>query len=275
MLGKLLKHEFKATLRTNGLILAAGLLLMGLTALSFIPASGMTRTAALLLLLLGCIGGFLAIFICVAIRFAHHCYDREGYLTFTLPVTAGQLFFSKLISGAVYLLAAAVVLVGQIAMLIHYVGVLQKVDLFAVIGEWLPDSRVQFFIGFFIVQIVLSVLMYLVATYAAITFSSTKSFKKFSLGTALGLTLAALFLADTLTQIGTLVLPLSAKIGLLAEGGISFGLTPMVAQLVQLTQDPNLAQMTVGLGGPVVSLILIVILVPLTIRMMARKVNIN
>ena len=112
MLGKLLKHEFKATARW------------------FLPAFG----AALLLGIIGCgmglvskwlpqwmivvailIYSFLisALFVLVTVitiwRFYKNLLSNEGYLMFTLPVTPTSLIWSKFIVATIWLVGALVV----------------------------------------------------------------------------------------------------------------------------------------------------------------------
>lgn len=116
MLGKLIKHEFRAT----GRILLPVYLVMLLTAALVrgfqvlterVAGNFMELLATLSVLLFGAAvfcGSVLA-FVLMIYRFYKNLMTDEGYLMFTLPVTTGQLIWSKMIVSAVWLLATAAV----------------------------------------------------------------------------------------------------------------------------------------------------------------------
>lgn len=112
MLGKLLKYEFKALYKKILLFVAGGLLLSCLMLLLFsvffnvgddnimlgwFLGSGMVFTV----LALAAIAIVSLVFIIQ--RFYTNLCKDEGYLSFTLPVTASQHLWAKLISGAVWM----------------------------------------------------------------------------------------------------------------------------------------------------------------------------
>ena len=120
MLGKLIKHEFKATWRVLGLLDGAlvvlgliGFLVMG-TIKGFtesdirneglqglIVASYITWFA---LYFLAIFAANLGTVIFLMIRYYRSMYSTEGYLTFTLPVKTSQLLHAKLITGYLWAL---------------------------------------------------------------------------------------------------------------------------------------------------------------------------
>lgn len=116
MLGKLLKHDFKALFRNYGLLFIA---LFGVTFLYklylFLPRNIVLEfTNGLMgvlyvVVILGCLFGTVVINI---VRFYKNLVTDEGYLTFTLPVSSRQIVASKLISTLVMdvLMAVAVLL---------------------------------------------------------------------------------------------------------------------------------------------------------------------
>lgn len=105
MLGKLLKHDFKALFRNYGLLFIA---LFGVTFLYklylFLPRNIVLEfTNGLMgvlyvVVILGCLFGTVVINI---VRFYKNLVTDEGYLTFTLPVSSKQIIASKLISSLV------------------------------------------------------------------------------------------------------------------------------------------------------------------------------
>lgn len=116
MLGKLLKHDFKALFRNYGLLFIA---LFGVTFLYklylLLPRNIVLEfTNGLMgvlyvVVILGCLFGTVVINI---VRFYKNLVTDEGYLTFTLPVSSKQIIASKLISSLVMdvLMAVAVLL---------------------------------------------------------------------------------------------------------------------------------------------------------------------
>lgn len=125
MLGKLIKHDFRALSRTlfplQIGVLAGGLLATLLSAIAsratvFDGAASMSEGAAVLRSLIESVSIMLSVLILVAIaasafvtlvficvRFYKHFLGDEGYLTFTLPVSTGRLICSKLITGMIWL----------------------------------------------------------------------------------------------------------------------------------------------------------------------------
>ena len=125
MLGKLMKYEWKNTWKVGGLMLLGmlvvtvigcmvlrmpGGLVTGIVdgndisaAQSWLVVSSFVATLILyVIMLLASTWGML---IFLGIRFYRSMYTDEGYLSHTLPVTANQLFLSKvLVSGVWYLL---------------------------------------------------------------------------------------------------------------------------------------------------------------------------
>lgn len=116
MLGKLLKHDFKALFRNYGLLFIA---LFGVTFLYklylLLPRNIVLEFTNSLMgvlyvvVILGCLFGTVVINI---VRFYKNLVTDEGYLTFTLPVSSRQIVASKLISTLVMdvLMAVAVLL---------------------------------------------------------------------------------------------------------------------------------------------------------------------
>ena len=115
MLGRLIKHEFRATGRR--MLPALGVLaLLGLLAnLSIrILDSGFGGTPLRILLILfiiaffvGMIAAWIMALVLMIIRFYRNLLGDEGYLMFTLPTDAHALIWSKLIVSTVWFLATA------------------------------------------------------------------------------------------------------------------------------------------------------------------------
>ena len=116
MLGKLLKHDFKALFRNYSLLFAVLLLVTLLYKVCLLLPKNIVLefTNSLMgvlyvVVILGCLFGTVVINI---VRFYKNLVTDEGYLTFTLPVSSKQIVASKLISTLVMdvLMAVAVLL---------------------------------------------------------------------------------------------------------------------------------------------------------------------
>lgn len=114
MLGKLIKHEFRATgrilLPVYLVMLLTAALVRGFQVLTEQTAGEFMRALAVLSVLLfsaAVFGGSILAFVLMIYRFYKNLMTDEGYLMFTLPVTTGQLIWSKMIVSAVWLLATA------------------------------------------------------------------------------------------------------------------------------------------------------------------------
>ena len=122
MLGKLIKHEFRATAMFIGLLFAG---LLGLAALSRLFMF-LEQQLAIFSLPLGITLGFYVVFAFAAMivvyviiirRFYMNVYGDEGYLTLTLPVKRSYIILSKLIVGVVWLIAQLIVTILSIFIL--------------------------------------------------------------------------------------------------------------------------------------------------------------
>ena len=101
MLGKLIKHEFRATgrilLPVYLVMLLTAALVRGFQVLTEQTAGEFMRALAVLSVLLfsaAVFGGSILAFVLMIYRFYKNLMTDEGYLMFTLPVTTGQLIWS-------------------------------------------------------------------------------------------------------------------------------------------------------------------------------------
>lgn len=112
MLGKLMKHELRATSRTMLPLLLLTLLLSIFARLSTaVVQSGHTRFMQLLnalivfAFILALIGTAVFSVVLMVMRFHNNLMTDEGYLMFTLPVSVHQLLWSKLLVSMLWFVA--------------------------------------------------------------------------------------------------------------------------------------------------------------------------
>lgn len=126
MLGKLIKHEFRATRRLMLPLMAAVLVLSAMAgaAIQLLDADEMNVFATLIASLL-IIGFFIAltaisvvVFVQMIGRFYKNLLGNEGYLMFTLPTTPDTILWSRLIVSSVWFVAVSILCIGAILVMI-------------------------------------------------------------------------------------------------------------------------------------------------------------
>lgn len=123
MLGKLLKHEWRTHWKVPTLLLSVLMIIAVIAGLTFLMPIwdsewiGLPLSAMMLVLLfyMAMIAASLGIVIYFAVRYYKSMYTDEGYLTHTLPVTARELLFSKIITMTAWNLIAGIVVLLSIA----------------------------------------------------------------------------------------------------------------------------------------------------------------
>ncbi len=140
MLGKLIRHEFKASYKLMFIahafimilscIIGGALWIQSITATgesSFMSMGIISIYVVLLYVAMAAISIF-ATQIYVALRFYNNLFTDEGYLMHTLPVSSTQLLHSKLITGATWIIFN-IVIVGISALLIYFPLITQTLNL--------------------------------------------------------------------------------------------------------------------------------------------------
>lgn len=163
MLGKLLKHEWKAVWKIPTLLIGVLMVIAVAAGLTFalpiwdsdwigLPLSGILL---ILLFYVAMIAVSIGISIYFAVRYYKNMFTDEGYLTHTLPVTARQLLVNKVITMSVWNLIAVI----AVALSLLVFGGVTAVSLAAKDGsfaldflEWIEELKeirnYPFFNGF-------------------------------------------------------------------------------------------------------------------------------
>lgn len=118
MLSKTLKQDMRATLPLWLFLSAIALgasLIFGFSLREVIFAEsevGLVFGVLGIYLAIAVVSGYsIATVIFIGIRFYRNFYTDEGYLTFTLPVKRSTLFFSKVLSGTIFLVSTSLVVI--------------------------------------------------------------------------------------------------------------------------------------------------------------------
>ena len=114
MLGKLIKHEFKATGKSFVLLFGATLALTIFSKIGMnLPFDNFIWRIIIGVAAVGCVfcifAGFIVAFVIMIYRFYNNMLKDEGYLSHTLPVKSWQHLISKLVTDLVWLLASIAV----------------------------------------------------------------------------------------------------------------------------------------------------------------------
>ncbi len=129
MLGKLIKYDMRSVARfwwiamitmVGMSFVSAGSLRVYLEAtnyhrwgLQYSTGVEIFQTLAYLLFLLSVVAMglcMIAVAILVYVRYFKHLFTDEGYLTFTLPVSRKQIFFSKMLNGVIWIALSGIIL---------------------------------------------------------------------------------------------------------------------------------------------------------------------
>lgn len=140
MLGKLLKHEWKAVWKIPTILIGILLILAVIAGIPFIHPlwhsniEGLEVLSALMWMTfyIALIGINMGIIIFLAVRFYKSMFTDEGYLTHTLPVTSHQLLISKILPMIAW-------------MILSIIGVMVSLLIFgSMMLEFLKPSDVSF-----------------------------------------------------------------------------------------------------------------------------------
>lgn len=235
MLGKLIKHEFKATSRIIPFIY---LTVAVFTVMSFIGRQLNFRvTVGLADLITGIAASCtcIATLVIIAMRFYKSMFDREGYLTLTLPATRGQLLFSKALVSAVWLIASVIVTLIPIFMQIltnsdikDALASFITLPIFGVLSPYYP-----MIILFAVISALLTVFGSIAQIYFSVTLGNTGYFHKRGASVSILIFLGVKIVTDIITAIVNHFIP---YVLIINKSGISLSLS-------------NYTQMQIGIGA--------------------------
>ena len=178
MLGKLLKHEFRATARIMLPVMGAMVALALLANLSIRGLAGNLSDVPMLRILFVLIIIFFGVavvatavmsLVIMVSRFYRNLLKDEGYLMFTLPVSVHELIWSKLIVSLVWFLATGLLIFLVMALMALNLShtnlqmILEQFPSWSEILRWLDEAGVRGQVITFLVQIVLGTLIGIIA----------------------------------------------------------------------------------------------------------------
>lgn len=270
MLGKLIKNEFKANIHTIGMIyvVAAAAILVMMAA--FIVK--ITWLSALATIVLGATGVLAVVmtFVSVVQNFKKTLFGGQGYLSFTLPVTSGQLLAAKTITSFCWMLLSYAVAIGIFFGIYLYSTAMIGEDIkFAIqmvlsMFEGLPSGdTIKLAIAFIALIIFIRIVVLIAQLYFAITIANTRIMQKLG-GFAAVVVFFAVFVVMQI--IGVLLaqyVPLSI---VLTSEGLFYSTESTMANPIGLS---------FGIAGTIFNVVCGAVLFAVTAKLMNSKVNIK
>lgn len=175
MLGKLIKHEFKATYRIFLMfysILAVFTLIGKLVVTTGLTENELVNGLLISVYIIYIVALFIATMLYLIFRYYKNLFSDEGYLMFTLPAKPMMLFWSKLIASFVWNLSTLLLTVGSIAFLLIQAYMIKEIG----IGYRIVDNFVKSELGMnmavlifiIILTILIAIIYQMVVVYTSI-----------------------------------------------------------------------------------------------------------
>ena len=153
MLGKMIKHEFKATGRLILPVLLIVIVMTPVLALLNKLASHIGRKSLAGGLLSGIsmvsfvammIGACVAVFIYIMVRFYKTIATSEAYMTFCLPVNSHHVMLSKLIVATVWQVLTVAIAIGSMYIMFIINGIIEPGTVFSHMERMLTSSGIEY-----------------------------------------------------------------------------------------------------------------------------------
>ena len=204
MLGKLIKHEFKATGRLIPAFYAFLALMCGV--LFFAKKFDLTPiiSTAIFFLIMAIAAVSIVTVVVIIMRFHKSVFGNEGYLTGTLPVKSGEIILSKGIIAAFWqTLSNSVALLGVYFLIDTMLG--SPIDIIKNMGEGAGALVIVF-----LVMMAIQLFTMIAAIYFAITLANTRPFIKNNIGFSFLLYFALDMVLSVINICAMFIIPIKA-----------------------------------------------------------------
>ncbi len=219
MVGKLIKNELKAGIHSIAPIYIVTAAVVAMLAVSFAFEILWLAVISVIAVALVGFGIFAVTIISVVNNFNKSMFRDQGYLTFTLPVTSGQLLFAKALCSFIWILLSYIVLIGLFAGLYAYAAGQVDDEQFAMIKilistmVQLPDTAtiigvISFFVTYFFLDIIFLVAM----IYFSVSLSNVRPFQKMGMGSTILIFLSLFAVTSIISTLLKAFVPLTLKI---------------------------------------------------------------
>lgn len=244
MLGKLLKHEFRATSR----ILPV---LYGVSALSILLCFLFNRLHIDLLTgttgiisVISIIAVMILTIVLIISRYYKSMYSNEGYLGGSLPVSNNMMIFSKALVAFVWVVLS--ILVCTLLMFSFVAIFTDPSDFLKAVGQMIGSyTLARQAILFFLVVGVLESIYFIAGIYFAITLSNTPPFQKMGIGGAVVIYIVYYTVASVASIFFMLLIPLCIT---MSPEGMRLTFQPMFTSFSEMFHSESTSMMSVPLG---------------------------
>lgn len=270
MLGKLIKNEFKANLHSIGMIYVVAIVAVGLMALAYLAkVTWISALATIVLIAAGAIA-IIVTFFCVVLNYQKTLFGNQGYLSFTLPVTSGQLLAAKTITSFCWMLLSYVVAIAIFIGVYLYatamVGddVKAAFELLRVFVEGIPSgATIKKVVILAALVVFIRIVLLIAQLYFAITLSNTRIMQKFGGFSTVIIFFVIFIFMSVVSLLLTQYVPLSLVV---TSTGLYYSTAVSMSEPVA---------MSFGLVGTLFNLVGCAVLFFLTATLMNTKVNIK
>lgn len=270
MLGKLIKNEFKANVHSLGIIYVAAAAAVAVMAAAYIfKVEWISAVSTVVLMATGFVA-VVATFISVVSNFQKTLYGRQGYLSFTLPVTSGQLLAAKAATSFTWMLLSYAVAIGIFIGVYVYAAAMIGEDIktafrmFAAAFKGLPPgTAVKQAVALAAFVVFIRIIVLIAQLYFAITLANTRVMQKLG-GFA---TVVVFFAVFIVMQVAGLLLSQYVPLTVVLTGeGLFYSTSGTMANPVGLS---------FGVAGTVFNVLGAVGLFVATAKIMSKKVNVK
>ncbi len=189
MLGKLIKHEFRATARIMLPVLAAVIVLgvlLGLSVLgqqsSDLGALSIFLGLLIMLMIISIVAAAVLSVVLMVYRFYRNLLGNEGYMMFSLPVSVDAQVWSKMIVSSVWFLATGFAIMVAILTAVGIMGFSDLKVIFENLPTWEEFRKLLMEVGLQPVDLAIFALEFIVATLVSGLVTCLHFYASMSLG---------------------------------------------------------------------------------------------
>lgn len=273
MLGKLIKHECRATARILPFAYLATVILFLIAWIVKLGVGEMTTVAMIpaVLFLLASIGVFILMLVLCVMRYYKSMFGNEGYLTQTLPVRKSALYFSKLIVSILWLCASFILFIASLFGFFY----LASTDTTLELVRTLFTPPYLGMVLFFIIAIFIQMILFIVAVSFCITLANTKPFLRNNIAFSFIFYLVFTCIQGALEVISMIFIPVSLMITPEKTQIIGQNMLQYYSDAFSETTTGISMGMTVGVGFSIADLCMIAILLTLSILLLKKKASVK
>lgn len=248
MVGKLIKNELKAGLHSVANIYIAAVAAVAFLAISLLFQIVWLSAISLIAVIVVALGILIVTLISVVTNFNKSMFRDQGYLTFTLPVTSGQLLFAKTLCSFFWILLSYISLIGIFFGIYMYASdqigeenIAMVKILISTMAE-LPDTAAVIkVITVIVTRIFLKIIFLIAEIYFAVTLSNVRPFQRQSLVPAILIFVVLYGITTTISTLLTAYIPLSLVISVqgielttkaMSAGGMVYGVADVIFEFV-------------------------------------------